>query len=334
MTRRLLAVGMFLGVLLGAAGPVLIKLGTVAPDGSPWQQLLKEMNEEWTRISGGAVTVRVYPGGVLGDETDLVKKMRIGQLHAVALSGAGMEHLEEAITCLQLPLMFDSYEELDFVRDRVAPMLEERIAKKGYVVLNWSDAGWVMFFSKQPAVTPDDIRKLKLFTSATDSRTLELYKTAGFKPVPLAVTDMQTGLQTGMIDAFDVPPLLALLNQWFPSAPNMVDVKWAPLVGATVVSQKTWEKIEVGQRTQMAKVARELGIKYRNRIRQMSDDAVGAMQKRGLTVHKPDDAARAAWRREAEAVWPKLRGSLCPADVFDQVRGLKEQYRAQSQKGG
>ncbi len=330
---RLLWVGV-LGLVLAAARPVVIKLGTVAPDGSPWQQLLKEMNQEWTRISGGAVTVRVYPGGVLGDETDLVKKMRIGQLHAVALSGAGMEHLEEAVTCLQLPLMFDSYEELDFVRDRVAPLLEARMAKKGYVVLNWSDAGWVMFFTKTAAQKPDDIRRMKLFTSATDSRTLELYKAAGFKPVPLATTDMQSGLTTGMIDAFDVPPLLALLNQWFPSAPNMVDLKWAPLVGATVVTTKVWETIPAEQRTPMAAVARELGIKYRARIRQMSEEAVGAMQKRGLNVVKLDDAAKAAWRKEAETVWPKLRGTLCPADVFDQVKSLRDTFRAQAGKGG
>ncbi|MBI5497845.1 MAG: TRAP transporter substrate-binding protein DctP [Deltaproteobacteria bacterium] len=315
-------------LLVGGAAPVLVKLGTVAPDGSPWQQLLREMDQEWQRISGGAVTLRVYPGGVLGDETDLVKKLRIGQLHAVALSGAGMEHLEPAVTCLQLPLIFDTYEELDHVRDRLAPMLEQSMAAKGYVVLNWSDAGWVMFFLKTPAARPADIRKMKLFTSASDSRTLELYKAAGFRPVPLSVTDMQSALQTGMIDAFDVPPLLALLNQWFPSAPNMVDVKWAPLVGATVIGKKTWERIPAELRPALARSAAELGVRYRARIRQMSDEAVTAMEKRGMRIIHTTEEDRAAWRTEAENAWPKLRGSVCPEAMFDEVVRLRGEYRA------
>ena len=128
-------------LLLGSLTPVLpqtvIKMGTLAPDGSPWHQALQLMGERWRRISGGQVKLVIYPGGVLGDEPDMVNKMRIGQIQSVALSGAGMSTIEPGVMALQIPMMFESYEELDYVRDRVAPRLEKMIEARGFLVLNW-----------------------------------------------------------------------------------------------------------------------------------------------------------------------------------------------------
>jgi len=308
--------------------PVLIKMGTVAPDGSPWHQILQQMGQDWTKISGGKVTLRIYPGGVLGDEPDMIKKMRIGQLQAVALSGSGLSRLEPAVACLQIPMMIESYAELDYVRDRIAPRLEKLLEEKGYIVLNWGDAGWVHFFTKRPATKLDDIRKMKLFTMAGDPDALELYQSAGFRPVPLATTDMLPALQTGLIDAFDVPPLLAMLNQWFGVANHMIDLKWAPLVGATIVSKQTWERTPEQVRSQMFEAARKSGDRLRGEIRKMGDDAVTEMKKRGLRITTPDTATLAEWRREVEEAYPKLRGRLVPAELFDEAKRLRDEYRS------
>ena len=308
--------------------PVLIKMGTVAPDGSPWHQILQQMGQDWTKISGGKVTLRIYPGGVLGDEPDMIKKMRIGQLQAVALSGSGLSRLEPAVACLQIPMMIESYAELDYVRDRIAPRLEKLLEEKGYIVLNWGDAGWVHFFTKRPATKLDDIRKMKLFTMAGDPDALELYQSAGFRPVPLATTDMLPALQTGLIDAFDVPPLLAMLNQWFGVANHMIDLKWAPLVGATIVSKQTWERTPEQVRSQMFEAARKSGDRLRGEIRKMGDDAVTEMKKRGLRITTPDAATLAEWRREVEEAYPKLRGRLVPAELFDEAKRLRDEYRS------
>ncbi len=329
--KRLLAVA-WLAVCSSAAQTVLIKMGTVAPEGSPWHQILQQMGQQWLKITGGKVTLRIYPGGVLGDEPDMIAKMRIGQLQAVALSGSGLSRLEPAVACLQIPMMIESYEELDYVRDRIAPRLEKLIDDKGYVVLNWGDAGWVHFFTKSPARRLDDIRKMKLFTMAGDAEALELYQSAGFRPVPLATTDMMPALQTGLIEAFDVPPLLAMLNQWFGLARHMIDVKWAPLVGATVVAKKTWERIPEASRTAMLEAARSAGVRLRGEIRKMGDDAVVEMKKRGLNVITLDAATLAEWRRQAEEAYPKLRGRLAPAELFDEVRRLRDEFRAR--RGG
>ncbi len=326
------AFGVLVLAACSTAQPLLIKMGTVAPEGSPWHQILQQMGQQWQKISGGKVTLRIYPGGVLGDEPDMITKMRIGQLQAVALSGSGLSRLEPAVACFHIPMMIESYEELDYVRDRIAPRLEKLLDEKGYVVLNWGDAGWVHFFTKTPARKLDEIRKMKLFTMAGDAEALELYQSAGFRPVPLATTDMMPALQTGLIEAFDVPPLLAMLNQWFGLARNMIDVKWAPLVGATVVSKKTWERIPAEQRAQMLEAARSAGVRLRGEIRKMGDDAVVEMKKRGLNVITLDAATLADWRRQAEEAYPKLRGRLAPAELFDEVKRLRDEFRAQRGK--
>jgi TRAP-type C4-dicarboxylate transport system substrate-binding protein len=261
----------------------------------------------------------------------MIRKMRIGQLQAVAVSGNGLSRIEPAISCLQIPLMFDSYEELDYVRDRLAPQLERMIEQKGFKILNWADAGWVRFFTKRPASTLDDIRGMKLLTSAGDPETEELYKDFGFQVVPLPYTEVLTALQTGMIEAVQGPPLYAMVEQWFGLATHMTEVKWAPLVGATVISNRAWEGIPANMRPQLLEAARSAGRRLLPEIRQLNEDAIPAMTKRGLNVVRPDSAALASWFAEAKDAYPKLRGRYVSADLFDEVERLLNEFRSQQQ---
>ena len=319
---------LLLGCLTPAMPQTVIKLGTLAPDGSPWHQALQSMGERWRKISAGQVKLVIYPGGVLGDEPDMVNKMRIRQIQAAGLSGAGLSGIEPGVMALQIPMMFDSYEELDYVRERVAPRLEKMVEARGYVVLNWGDVGWVHFFTTRPASRMGDMRKMKLLTLAGDNDTLELWKANGFRAVPLAATDILTGLQTGLVEAVPNTPLFALLDQSFGIARNMIDVKWAPLIGATVITRRMWDSLPAAQRSDMMKAAREAGVSLRDGIRKMGDEAIVTMQKRRLQVIHADAAALAEWRREAEGVYPKLRGGQVPAELFDEVRKLRDEYRA------
>jgi TRAP-type C4-dicarboxylate transport system substrate-binding protein len=140
---RLISILLLIGSLAELTAQTVIKMGTLAPEGSPWHVGLQKIGEQWRKETGGRVKLVIYPGGVLGDEPDMVNKMRIGQIQGVALSGAGMSRIEPGVMGLQIPMMFDSYQELDYVRDRIAPRLEKMIAARGYLVLNWGDAGWV-----------------------------------------------------------------------------------------------------------------------------------------------------------------------------------------------
>jgi len=307
---------------------VTIAMGTVAPTDSPWHKVLKQMGEDWKKVSNGEVTLKVLADGSLGDELAMVQKMRAGVLSGIAISGAGLPEIEPSVMAFQAPMMFDSYEELDYVRDRIAPKLEKAIEDKGFIVLNWGDVGWIHFFSKIPARTLDDFRKTKLYIVAGDAKAENFYKLAGFKPVPLASTDILPMLQTGVIDAFDAPPLFALSGQFFGLAKHMSDIRWAPLVGATLVSKKAWDRVPAALRPKLLEAARIAGDKFRTEIRALSDQAIVEMEKRGLSVVKTTDAERADWQREAEAVWPRIRGPYVPPALFDEVKAIRDEYRA------
>ncbi|MCX7826096.1 MAG: TRAP transporter substrate-binding protein DctP [Verrucomicrobiae bacterium] len=311
---------------------VKIKLATLAPDGSAWHLILKDMGEQWKQLSGGRVTLVIYPGGVAGDEPDMVRKMRIGQIHAAAVTGTGIGEIDPGVQALQIPMLYQTDEEFDYVRAKLTPKLEARLKAKGFVVLNWGEAGWVHFFATKPVVRPDDLKALKLFTWGGDSLVLDLWKAGGFHPVPLASTDIMPGLQTGMINAFATPPMAALSFQWYPLAPNMSDLRWSPLVGATIITAQMWERVPADAREPLMVAARKAGEAVQADVRKSSREAVEAMKKRNLrVVPVPPDAA-AEWRANAEKIYPKLRGPFAPAELFDEARQLVAEFRAKSGK--
>ena len=301
-----------------------INLGTVAPPNSAWHEILQQMQQDWDKISGGRVQLRVYPGGSLGDDAEMLRKVRIGQLQAVAMTSIGLALIDEGVDALHIPMLFESYEELDHVRGKMAPTLEQRLSGKGFSVLNWSDGGWGQFFTKRPAKTLDDIRAHKLWISAGDAKTERLYKQFGMQVVPLPLSEVATGLQSGLIEAITVPPLYAMLDGSFQRATNMTDIKWAPVIAGTVVAKEAWDKVPADLRPQLVEAAKRAGEHTRSRIRKLGDDAIMQMKQRGLTVVETD---KAAWRKEVEAAWPKLRGVLAPADLFDEAISLRNQFR-------
>ncbi len=316
-----------------AAGPVVIKMATLAPEGSAWYKILQRMGDDWRKASGGAVVLRIYPGGVVGDEDAMIRKMRVGQLQAAAITGLGLAALDRSLYALHVPMMYASDEEFDFVRDRLAPMLERQLADKGFVVLNWGDAGWVHFFAKQPFTHPAEIKAMKLYVGSEDANLVQLYKETGFRPVNLSVVDILPGLQTGLINAFDTTPLAALAFQWFALAPYMADLNFAPLTGATVIDKRAWEKIPADLRPKILAASQAGGQRLRGEIRKLNDDAVKVMVKNGLKIVPTSPAVRAEWRKMIEDIYPRIRGPIVPADAFDAARAARDEFRARQGKG-
>jgi TRAP-type C4-dicarboxylate transport system substrate-binding protein len=313
-----------------AAQDIRVRIGTVVPRGSLWHDTLQYIAQDWQRIVGPGLKVVIHPDSQLGDEMDMVRKARGGIIEAVGLSSVGLSRIDNSVSCLQVPMMLESYEELDFVRERIAPDLERRIESRGFKVLHWADGGWVYVFSKQSVRTPDDLRRLRLFTSAGDPETERLYKELAFNVVPFSATDLVPMLQAGKLDAFALPPLFAQMQEVFKLAPNMTDVRWVPLVGGTVITVAAWERLPAAKRDALLEAARKPGDRLRADIRRMGDVAIVEMQKRGLKVVEVDAATRHGWQLEAEKAYPRLRGSYCPADVFDQVKTLRDAYRAKA----
>ena len=302
-----------------------IRMGTIAPAGTYWHQVLQDTAQAWTRISGGKIKVTIYAGGVQGSEEQM---LRSRVLQGMAISGATLPAVDASLAALTVPMLIASWEEYDYILDRVKPRLEQNLNRKGFVVVQWSDAGFVRFFSKQPARTPDDIKKMKLFVNAGDPKTESLLRSFGFNPVTLSANDILPALQTGMIDAFDVPPLFALANQSFGLAKNMLDVKWSPLPAATLIRRETWESIPEELRPRLLDAAHKLGQESVAKIRKLEEEAIATMKGKGLNVIQADPALLAEWERQATASYPKLRGDWAPADIFDEVVRLRDEYRA------
>lgn len=309
-------------------GPFVIKLATVAPEGSSWHKVLQDMGEEWKKASNGAVVLRIYAGGIVGDEDAMLRKMRIGQLHAAAITGMGLAFLDRAFYGLHIPMMYASDEEFEFVRGKLSPMLEKRLEEKGFIVLNWGDAGWVHFFARTPFVRPGDVMPMKLYVGAGDDALTQLYKEAGFHPVPLSVVDILSGLQTGLIDAFNATPLAALAFQWFAFAPNMSDLRWAPLTGATILDKRAWNRIPPEIRPRILSISRAASDRLRQEIRRLNEDALRAMVENGLKVSHVDPSVAKQWRGIVEEIYPIVRGKIIPAEVFDAVVAARREFRA------
>jgi TRAP-type C4-dicarboxylate transport system substrate-binding protein len=328
------AVSALIGVLLAApaapAAEYTIKLTTLAPRDSSYHRALLRMGQAWRQASGGAVELIIYPGGIQGGESAMVERMRINQTQAGLLTVVGLSKIEPAVAGLQnMPMMFRSLEEVVYVTKELRPMLEKRLLAKGFVVFFWTDAGWVRFFSKEPVIHPSDLKPMKLFTWAGDSEQVDIMKSLGFNPVPLETADILPGLQTGLISAVPMPPSYALANQIYMEAHNMLELNWAPLVGALVITKRAWDKIPAPIQEQIFKAAVPAGNEIKVSARKEADEAVQTMQSKwGLIVHKTTPEIEAEWRALAESVYPKIRGQLVPADIFDEVRRILQEYRS------
>ena len=330
--RRILT---FAGILLVAVAldtraqaPVRIRLGTLVPQGSSYHRILQDMGEKWKAATNGQVQLTIY-AGTMGSELELVRRMRAGQLQTAMISTTGLASIDRGVAALQtIPMMFRTLDELDYVKAKMGPTLDKRLEEKGFKVLAWVDGGWVRFFTRENIDQPDELKKLKTFVTAGETEQFELMKSAGYSPVALEWADALTSLQTKMIDAVPTVPYFGLATQVYTIATYMLDLNWAPVVGALVINQKTWDALPPAQQTALSAIALETGKQFQAQGRKESDEAVAAMQKRGLHVVPIPPPLLAQWRTASEQMYPKIRGAMVPADMFDEVTRLVTEYRS------
>lgn len=320
-----------LSLLLGAgsARAQTFKMGTMAPEGSTWHQALLRIGEQWKTASGGKVNLKVFAGGVQGDEGDVVKKMRVGQLQAGALTAVGLKDVAPEPQTICAPLMIKTYDELDYVLGKVGPMLEKSVSDKGFQVLAWTDAGTMYFFSKKPAASPAELFPQKVFAVAGDPASEDAWRAAGFTPVVLSSVNLIPSLQTGMVDAFASTPLVSLSLGWYSSAKNMTAVPWGMLVGALVVTKKAWEKVPADLQPVLLEIARKEASALRPEARRQEQEALKAMKDKGLTVVTPTPAQMTEWEKLEAKVFPSVRGKVIPEAAFDAVKNARDEFRAQ-----
>jgi TRAP-type transport system periplasmic protein len=312
-----------------AQKPVRMRVGTIAPVGSIYYNQLAQLGQQWQNAPETPIRLNII-GGVAASESELVRMIRLGNIDGAMLTGVGLAEAHPAVSGLQVsPMMFRSFDELEFVSRKLRPTLDTGLREKGLVVLFWADAGWVRFFSREPLRHPDDLRRMKVFAWAGDPHQLDVMRRAGFHPVALETSDIMLGFNRRLIDAASLAPPYVLAIQADRHAEHMLDLNWAPLLGAMVLSEKSWERLPEKTRQFMLVSAENSGRELTAAARKASDDAVAAMQKRGLKVHGVTPELEEAWREAAEAIYPGMRGKMVPAGIFDEVQRLIEEYRRQ-----
>jgi len=313
-----------------AAQTVRIKLGTLAPQGSTWHQLLQQMAQDFSKASSGKVELKIYAGGTQGSEGEMIRKISIGQLQGARMTAIGLHEITPEPQAEDVPFMIDSYDEYDYVHEHIRGKLEEAIAKKGYQVLQWGEVGFVYFFSTEPYRTPADFAKGKVFCWNGDPGAESAWKAAGFHPVVLSSTDLVPALTSGMINVVNQSPLYAYTTNLYSRANHMLNLHWGFLTGATIVRKDTWAKIAPDVQKKLLQIAGDYGKKTRDDLRKQNEDAIQQMKNRGLDVQEPADIQ--AWQKASEQANKVIRGKVVPAAIYDEVKRLRDEFRAQHRR--
>ena len=301
------------------ARKTVVKLATLAPEGTEWHGMLLDMGQEWKKASKKSVQLRVYPGGVIGDERDMVRKMRIGQIHAAAITTEGLSEIVPEFSAYFVPLAFQSSDDVASVTSVLLPDLEKKLIDSGFKLLHLGELGWAYWFSSRPIKTPDDLKDMKIFTWAGDFKWERLWEKAGYNPVPLASVDILSGLQTGLINALSTMPLYALSQQSFGIANHMLDMKWGVLMAGIVVDLRAWNRIPKKYHNELMGITRSIQEKQKSINKSAEKESVKAMQEFGLVVHRITDEQKNIWKNEVKSMSSNLRGQIIPTDVYDTV---------------
>ena len=322
MKRIIIILLLFSSVIF--ARKIVVKMGTLAPEGTDWHGMLIEMGQQWKSATKGKVQLRIYPGGVLGDERDMVRKMRIGQIQAAGMTAEGLSEIVSDFSCYFVPLVYQDSEDVKKVTEALLPELEQKLEDNGFKLLYLSELTYAYWFSTSPIKVPSDLKNKKFFTWAGDFKWEQVYKKAGYNPVPLATTDILSALQTGLISTIPQPPIYALAQQSFGIADHMLDLKWGVLMAGIVVDMKTWKRIPDKYHEDLLSIAKAIQAKYADSNSDADVKALDAMKQYGLKVHSPSEDERALWFQEVERVSYYLRGKVIPETIYDTVIKLTQ----------
>jgi TRAP-type C4-dicarboxylate transport system substrate-binding protein len=254
--------------------------------------------------------------------------MRMNSPQVAALTLPGLSAIDEAFGVFGIPFFFASDAEAKHVVEALTPQLREVLAGRGLVLLNWGHGGWAHIFSANPIRGITDLQAARLFTSAGDDGMVQWYKENGFQPVPLELTDVLMGLNTGLIDAYPSPPYGALVFQWYRQTSHMLDIPLSPVFGATVMTERAWARIGEADREALLEAAAETQDFLFDEVPRQDRDAVAEMQKRGLTVASVSEAEAAELRAVAERLTATWRGDRVPADIYDAAIAARDAFRA------
>jgi TRAP-type C4-dicarboxylate transport system substrate-binding protein len=310
-------------VALQAQAATEIKIATVAPNGSVWMRIFNKMKAKISKETGGEVKLRFYPGQVQGDERDVVRKIRTGQLQGGIFTSVGLAMINPKVLVLQLPLMFDSYEQLDKVRKALRGDFEKSFSEKGYELIGWGDIGWVYLFSKKPIKSKEELRKQKVWTWADDPLSKAMMRASGVSPRLLGLPQVYPALNTGMIDTVYNAPLGCLTLQWHTKVKYYADFPLAISIGASVISKKVFDSLKPEHQKTLKKVADKYHRLLLKRTRKDNDKALTALKAQGLKPVPIPESAKKEFRQVASKVARQFAPRYYPKALLEKVLKLR-----------
>ena len=311
------------------AEAVTFKIATIAPDGTSWMKALRAGAREVKERTDGRVKFRFFPGGVMGNDKSVLRKIRIGQLHGGALTGGGLTQVCPDSQIYSLPFTFRSYDEVEYVRKQMDKPLQERLYERGYVSFGISEGGFAYMMSKQPVVVTEDLKRQKVWIPEGDIVDQEAFSAFGVSPVALPLTDVLTGLQTGLIDTVATSTVGAIALQWHTRVKYITDVPVVYLIGTLVIKRKSFEKLSTRDQEVVREVMGEVFTSLNASNRKDNKAAWTALQQQGLEVVKPAPEMVEIWRtRSAETMDRLSDGGLFRKEMLIELRQHLEEYRS------
>ncbi len=324
-----------IGILAALAAPSFadgteLRIATLAPSGSTWSKKLAKASDDINEKTEKRVSLKWYEGGSQGDEKDYVRKIGLGQLDGAAITSIGLSMIDESIRVLELPGLFDSIDEMDYVTEHMWPSFQKAFKAKGYVLADRGEVGWFYVLSKDKIESLADLQKTKLWLWGDDKIVADLYKQLGVTPVPLGVPEVDAALTAGRITACYGSPLAAVALPWNTKVKYRTDVALFYGVAATVISEKSFNTLSKADQDTVLARLKKTGKEIRIAVRKDNEDADKGMQRSGVKVTTV--AFKADLDKASQAVWKDLVGKVYTQAQLDEVLKYRDEYRAKHKK--
>jgi TRAP-type C4-dicarboxylate transport system substrate-binding protein len=316
-----------------AAERTVIKCATVAPEGSTWMKTLEKMGKEIFLKTRGRVKFKYYPGGIAGEEKTVLEKIRYGQLQAAGLSEIGMGQIVSGIRILEIPFLFDNYEEYDHVLEGLLPTFSKQFEEKGFILLGWTEAGFAHFWSKKPIRNLEDLRGCKVWLRTDDPMLEIVLRDLGVQTVPLALSDVLTSLQTGLIDTVYLSPIAMIAFQWFPHVSHAFDIPFRNITASMMLEKKTFDRLSPADQ----KVVREVSARHiavlTETTRKDNEEGAAVLKEKGIRFTAPSAEHRAELKALKGAFMDSLTGKIFSADERKRFEDLVAEAKAAPASG-
>lgn len=329
MSRLFITLLLFLG-LVSTSAAMTLKIATISPDGTSWMQSMRNAAEEIKQRTEGRVKLRFYPGGVMGNDASVLRKIRVNQLHGGAISSGGLASIDPDVQIYSLPLLFRSYGEADRVRQQMDPVIIRQLKDKGFISYGFGEGGFAYFMSSQPIRSVNDLKQRKVWVPEGDDITRISLEALGVSPIPLPLTDVLTGLQTGLIDTIASAPVASIALQWHTKVKYLTELPVLYFTGTLVISKRAQKKLSREDQQILAEVMQETFREISKQNRKDNQNAMAALKKQGIEFITPSIQGQQQWRVEVrKAVDDMSRSGHFSRELYLQIQQILKRYRGE-----